>query len=104
MFNHVIEAKLDLIIRLLGLVIRKENTAMADLTALTAQVQANTTVVGSALTLIQGLAQQLADAGTDPVKLQALQDQLKASDDALAQAVAANTPAPPSSPPAAPAA
>ena len=63
------------------------------LDTLTAQVTANTTVIGSALTLIQGLRDQLAAAGTDPVKLQALADSLKASDDSLAAAVAQNTPA-----------
>jgi len=66
---------------------------MADLTALTAEVERNTSVEKSALTLIQGFAAQLAAAGTDPVKLQALQDQLKSNDDELAAAVAANTPA-----------
>lgn len=73
---------------------------MADLTALTAQVAQNTSVIGSALTLIQGFAAQLAAAGTDPAKLADLTAQLKAQDDALAAAVAANTPA---APPAAPA-
>ena len=64
---------------------------MADLTALTAQVQANSDVEASAVLLIQGLADQIAAAGTDPAALQALQDQLKASADSLAAAVAANT-------------
>ncbi len=68
---------------------------MADLSSLTAQVEANTTVVSSSLTLIQGLSDALKAAGTDPVKLQALQDQLASSDAALAAAVAANTPAAP---------
>ena len=65
---------------------------MADLTGLTAEVERNTSVEGSALVLIQGFAAQLAAAGTDPVALQALQTQLTANDDALAAAVAANTP------------
>jgi len=68
---------------------------MTDLTALTAQVAENTTVEASAVTLIQGLAAALAAAGTDPVALGALQTQLKTSSDALAAAVAANTPAAP---------
>lgn len=70
----------------------------ADLSALTAQVAANATVIGSALTLIQGFAAQLAAAGTDPAALAALQAQLQASDDALAAAVAANTVAAPAGP------
>lgn len=69
------------------------NKIMADLTALTAEVARNTTVEKAALALIQGFAAQLAAAGTDPVALKALQDQLTASDDELAAAVAQNTPA-----------
>ena len=64
---------------------------MVDLAGLTAQVKANTDAEASAILLIQGLADQIAAAGTDPVALQALQDQLKASADALAAAVIANT-------------
>ena len=72
---------------------------MADLSGLTAEVTRNTSVEQSALTLIQGLAAQIAAAGTDPVKLKALQDQLAQNDDALAAAVAANTaPTPPAAP------
>ena len=67
---------------------------MSALDDLTAQVAANTTVIGSALTLIKGFSAQLAAAGTDPAKLAALQASLKTSDDALAAAVAANTPGP----------
>lgn len=65
------------------------------LDALTAQVAANRTVIESAVTLIRGLAQQIQDAAGDPVKLQALVDDLQASDTALAQAVQDNTPAVP---------
>jgi hypothetical protein len=68
-------------------------TIMADLTALTAQVTQNTSVEASAVTLIQGLAAQIAAAGTDPVALAALTAQLNNSATALAQAVTANTPA-----------
>jgi ABC-type transporter Mla subunit MlaD len=64
---------------------------MDSLTVLTAQVAANTTVIGSALTLINGFAAALAAAGTDPAKLADLASQLKTQDDALAAAVAANT-------------
>lgn len=66
-----------------------------ELDALTAQVSKNTDVTNSALTLIQGLKAALDAAGTDPVKLAALSAQLQQSDDALAAAVAANTPAAP---------
>lgn len=71
---------------------------MASLDALTAQVTANTTVVESALTLINGFSVALAAAGTDPAKLADLATQLKSEDDKLAAAVAANTPAAPAAP------
>lgn len=66
----------------------------ADLTVLSAQVQANTDVEASAVQLIEGLAAQIASLKNDPVALQALADKLKASSDALAAAVVANTPQP----------
>lgn len=59
---------------------------------LTAKVAANGTVIGSAVTLLQGLKAQLDAAGTDPVKLKALSDQIGTQDDQLAAAIAANTP------------
>lgn len=64
---------------------------------LTAQVTASIGVEASAVTLIQGISAQLAAliaAGSDPAALTALSDKLKTSADALAAAVAANTPAP----------
>ena len=66
---------------------------MAALDDLTAQVTQNTTVEESAVTLIKGLAAQIAAAGTDPTKLAALQTQLNGSATDLADAIAANTPA-----------
>ena len=65
----------------------------ADLSVLTAQVTANTDVEASAVQLLVNIAAQLVAAKTDPVKVQALADQLKTSSDALAAAVVANTPA-----------
>lgn len=67
----------------------------AELDALTGQVAQNTTVEASAVTLIQGLAAQIAAAGTDPAKLTALTTSLNTSATALAAAIAANTPAAP---------
>jgi hypothetical protein len=72
-------------------------TIMALLDALTAQVAQNITVEQSAVTLIQGLAAQIAAAGTDPVALANLQSQLNTSATALAAAISANTPAAPPS-------
>lgn len=79
-------------------ILKRTKQIMAQLDTLTAEVTRNTTVVKSALTLIQGLKKQLDDAGTDPAKLKALSDSLAANDDELAAAVAANTPATPPTP------
>lgn len=78
---------------------------MALLDALKAQVAENSSVIESALALIQGIAGRLDEAlaDDDPDALQALVDELKAKDEALAAAVAANTvaaPPPPVAPPA----
>ncbi len=58
------------------------------LDALKAQVEASTQVEASAVLLINGIAQRIADAV----------DALKASAQSLADAVAANTPPPPPTP------
>ena len=64
------------------------------LQTLTDQVTANNTLIGSAVTLIGGLAAQIQASINDPVALQALADSLKQNDDTLAAALLANTPAP----------
>ena len=64
-----------------------------ELDALTAQVTENESLEQSAITLIQGIAAQLAAAKDDPVKIQALADSLKGSAASLADAITANTPA-----------
>jgi len=66
---------------------------MASLADLEVQVKANTDVEASAVALIQGIAAELEAAKTDPVKVQALADQLKASADNLSASIVANTPA-----------
>jgi hypothetical protein len=68
---------------------------MGVLDDLTVQVQKNADVEASAVVLIQGIAQKLADAiaAGNPAAITALQAQLSASADALAAAVVANTPA-----------
>ena len=73
----------------------KQETMMAALDDLKAQVAQNKTVIDSALALIAGIADRIAAAGTDPAALADLTAQLKSEDDALAAAVATNTPAPP---------
>lgn len=77
---------------------------MSALTDLQAQVAANTSVEASAVTLIQGLAAQIAAAvgANDTAALQALSSQLNSSATALAAAVTANTQTAPPAPPAPP--
>ena len=99
---RTLDRKLDRILQLVEAVQKKENCMSQALDDLATQVAANTSVEESAVTLINGLAAQLAAAGTDPAKLQSLQASLKASADDLAAAVAANTVADPNNPPSAP--
>lgn len=93
--ESAIEQKLD---RILQLLTQNQEIIMADLSQLTADVTADTNAVTSAVTLINGLAAQITAAGTDPVKLKALTDQLEANNAALAAAITANTPAAPDAP------
>lgn len=82
--------KLDHIISMIES-LQKEGMIMAsDLSVIQAQVEKTIGVEQSAITLIQGLAAQIADLKNDPAALQALADQLSASADALSSAVAAN--------------
>lgn len=78
---------------LLAQILTNQTKLMALLDTLTAEVANNTTVEKSAIALIQGLKAQLDAAGTDPVALKALSDQLAANDAALAAAVVTGTPA-----------
>jgi hydroxymethylglutaryl-CoA reductase len=84
----------------------KDMTATDDaITALTAQVTANTTVIGSAEATISGIAAALATAiaaaaagGATPAQLAqltAMQTTLQNDDTGLATAITANTPAAP---------
>lgn len=61
---------------------------------LTAQVAKNSEVLDSAVVLINGIADRIAAAGVDPVKLQALTTELRDKDQILADAVTAGTPTP----------
>lgn len=82
--------------KLLGLInqiLKNQKKIMTDLTALTTEVEENGEVIASAVTLLQGLKIALDEAGTDPVKLKELSDSLDKNTNALAEAVAANTPA-----------
>jgi hypothetical protein len=89
------EQKLDRILSLLTTILQKENTIMALIDDLQADVTAEDTVIDSAVTLLNGLSAALAAAGTDPAKLAALRTDIQNKTQGLAQAVAANTPAAP---------
>ena len=64
-----------------------------DLTALQAEVSRDSDVNSSASTLISALAAAVEATKGDPAAVQALADSLRANNDSLAAAVAANTPA-----------
>ena len=66
---------------------------MLDLAALTAEVTENETVDGSAATLLKTLFDEVELNKGDPAAIQAIVDRVRASNAALAAAVAANTPA-----------
>lgn len=83
-----IESKMN---TLLGI----EVAQMAQIEDLQAEVNENTDVTQSAITLMNGLSQQLKDAlaSNDPAAVQAVIDQLDQNTNSLAAAVTANTPA-----------
>lgn len=62
-----------------------------DISGLETEVSETVGVMQSAKALIDGFAARLADAGVDPVKLEALRTDLDTNSTALAEAVA-NTP------------
>jgi hypothetical protein len=74
----------------------QRTTAMSqELDTLTQEIARNTAVDESAIALIQGLASRIEELKNEPAALQALADELRAKNDALADAVTANTPASP---------
>jgi ABC-type transporter Mla subunit MlaD len=81
-----IEDKIDTILA-------KEKIMSQELDNLAQQVQRTTDLEQGAVTLIKGLADQIAASKGDPAKLQQLSDNLKARADVLADSLAANTPA-----------
>lgn len=87
-----VEHKLDLILKLLG---QQGVTMAADFAALETQVKANTDAEQSAVVLLGELHAMLvtAQASGDPAQVQAVIDQLGASQAALAKAITDNTPA-----------
>ena len=91
--------KLRLIEILINRLSKQETTMAIDLTKLTAEVAANTSVTSSVVALVQQLAAQVAGiTTTDPAtqaQLDALVAQLQGNDTSIAAAVTANTPVTP---------
>jgi hypothetical protein len=83
-------ATLDVAVALLQQNLIRVQTMSAQLDALVAQVNETNTVIQSAIILIQGLRQQIVEAGTDQAKLTELVASLDASEQELAGAVANN--------------
>lgn len=71
-------------------VLVKENMIMAKLDDLEREVAETEGAVDSAITLIKGLRDEIAQAGTDPAKLADLVNRLDKKQQALAEAVAEN--------------
>jgi len=88
----ILNARLDALEKKLDQILANQKEEIMDLTALTAQVTASTTVEASAITLLQGLSAQLTANANDPVAITALAAQLNTSSTALAAAITANTP------------
>lgn len=95
-----IESKLDLLKLYFKITFRRIEEMAVDLTGLQFQVASVATVEGSAIALIQGIAEKInaavsaSDAATQ-AQVAELTASLKTSSDALAAAVVAGTPAAP---------
>jgi hypothetical protein len=90
-----LKAKLDQILAIVQAVQTQGKQIMATLADVQAAVTAEDTVVDSAVVLIQGLAAQVAALQPNQAAIDALAADIKGKSDALAAAVAANTPAAP---------
>jgi peptidoglycan hydrolase CwlO-like protein len=89
------EGRLSRIEDLLTTLVAGSTTMSAQLDTLKSEVTENTAVIASAVALIEGLSAQILALKDDPVALAALAAELDTSSNALAAAVAANTPAAP---------
>ena len=83
-----LERKINLLLKIGGIEMALLDDAITDATA-------QTTVIGSAVTLLGSLSASLAAAGTDPTKLATLKNQIDANTATLAAALVANTPGAP---------
>ncbi len=78
--------------------LRNKEEMMADLSQIRSEVEENSDVTSSAVALLNDLSARLSEIADDPEEVRALAEQLSSQTDALAAAVAANTPAAPEGP------
>lgn len=81
--------------RIENLLVQQGVTLMPLIDDITQSVATNTTLDGSIIQLLSNISAQLAAAGTDQGKLAALKTQIDANNQAIADAIKANTPAAP---------
>ena len=79
---------------MLWIILVNQEKAMTAVDDLATAVAAEDTVIDGAVVLIQGIPALITAAGTDPVKLAALTQDIAAKTAVLAAAVLAGTPAP----------
>lgn len=98
--SHEVITRLNQILSRLGTITQLEEMQMAGVQDIQAAVSEQTDVVGSAVTLLDQIHQQLTDAlaSNDPAAVQAVLDQLASNRQALADAVVRNTDAAPPTP------
>lgn len=85
------DERLDKILSQIGTILKRTEKMAKELDDLTEEVTETNGIMQSATVLIQGIAERISAAGTDPAKLQALTQELSANSDALAQAVQADS-------------
>lgn len=92
---------MDEVVQLLRSILMKEDTIMAQIDDILADVTDESTVDDSIITLLTSLSAQLAAAGTDSVKLAQVKTLIDSNKAKIAAAVVANTPSatPPANPP-----
>lgn len=93
-----IKTQLTKILNVVNTILIKEDKIMATLKDVQAAVQAENTVIDSAITLLNGLAQQVKDLAPDQAAIDALAAEISAKTLVLASAVTANTATPPADP------
>jgi hypothetical protein len=92
---RALDDKLNLILSKLKVIINQGANIMATLSDLQAAVTAEDTVIDSAITLLNGLAAQVAALQPNQAAIDALAADISAKTAQLANAVTANTPNPP---------